>query len=523
MRFATYGRKSVYSDKSDSVNNQERMCREYVQMKFEDVESFETYSDEGFTGANTNRPGLKQLMDDIEDGLVNALIVYQLDRISRNVKDFADIYATLEKKGVMFISIKENIDTATPIGKAMMYVTMVFAQMERETIAARVTDNLQGLAKKGLWMGGNPPCGYVRKQIEINGKKHVALAPDPDGMKHTSWIFSTFLESKHSLQGLVNDFRKQGIKTLSGSPFSVSLLYKILKTPYCVEATPEIYDYFAALGCQMDADSPREKWDGTHGVMVYGRTSEKTGKHAAQPPDKWNVCLGRHKPFIPADQWLAVQERFKQNTFNKTAKYDITLLKGTLRCKKCGCLMQVSRKKTKSGVTSHYFCLKRSRQGVEACDMRSIKCGILDEKVLDVFREIEDNPEIIMNYVKTDVPKSNRKNTKELEIKAARISAKIERLAESLAEAEGSAAAKYVLTQIEKEDLNLEAVKRELLIAKADDRKKRKTEKTAAEKATEISELIRGIDSFSAADRNAIVRDIVKECAWDGETLFLRL
>ena len=119
MRFATYGRKSVYSDKSDSVNNQERMCREYVEFRFKDnIESFETYSDEGFTGANTNRPGLKRLLDDVTDGLVDALIVYQLDRLSRDVKDFANIYSTLEEKNVMFISIKENIDTATPIGRA---------------------------------------------------------------------------------------------------------------------------------------------------------------------------------------------------------------------------------------------------------------------------------------------------------------------------------------------------------------------------------------------------------------------
>lgn len=180
MRFATYGRKSVYSDKSDSVSNQERMCREYVEFRFKDIEAFEVYSDEGYTGANTDRPGLRRLLEDVVDGLVDALIVYQLDRLSRNVKDFANIYASLEEKGVMFISIKENIDTATPIGKAMMYVTMVFAQMERETIAARVTDNLEGLARKGFWTGGKPPQGYRLERIETDGKKHVALAIEPD-------------------------------------------------------------------------------------------------------------------------------------------------------------------------------------------------------------------------------------------------------------------------------------------------------------------------------------------------------
>lgn len=523
MRFATYGRKSVYSDKSDSVSNQERMCREYVQVRFENVGSFEAYSDEGFTGANTNRPGLKRLMEDIEDGLVDALIVYQLDRISRNVKDFADIYSTLERKNVMFISIKENIDTATPIGKAMMYVTMVFAQMERETIAARVTDNMYGLAKKGLWAGGKPPYGYVRKRIEIDGKKHVTIAPDPEGVKYVTWLFDTFLENGYSLQGMETAFKRQGIRTINGNFFSTTQLYKFLKMPYCVEATPEVYDHFASLGCQMDPGSPREKWDGTHGVMIYGKTTEKTGRHTLQSPDKWLVCLGYQEPFMPAEKWLAVQKRFEQNTFDKTMKYDIPLLKGSLRCAKCGVLMQVSRKKKKVGVTSHYYCLTRLRQGVDACDMRFIKCDILDKKALDVFRGIEDDPKLIMKYVKPKHPQKPGKDLRGLESKASRINAKIERLTETLAEAEGSTATKYILSQIEKEDLNLEAIKREIEIARADAKKERRVEKTAEAKAAEIARLIQGLDNFSATDRNAIVREVVQECRWDGTELFLRL
>ena len=197
MNFATYTRKSVYSDKSDSVSNQERMCREYVDMKFAGlIDNFHVYQDEGFTGANTDRPGLKRLMEDVDHGIVDALVVYQLDRISRDVRDFSNIYATLEEKHVMFLSIKENIDTATPIGKAMMMVTMVFAQMERETIAARVTDNMIGLAKKGYWTGGNPPYGYVRQRIEVNGKSHVTIVPDPDAAKYVEGIFDTFLNNK---------------------------------------------------------------------------------------------------------------------------------------------------------------------------------------------------------------------------------------------------------------------------------------------------------------------------------------
>lgn len=522
MKFAMYGRKSVYSDKSDSVSNQERMCREYAEMRF-DVESFDVYSDEGFTGANTNRPGLKRLMEDIEDGLVDALIVYQLDRISRNVKDFADIYSTLEKKGVMFVSIKENIDTATPIGKAMMYVTMVFAQMERETIAARVTDNMQGLAKRGLWVGGNPPVGYVKKRVEIDGKKHAAIFPDPEGVKYVNWIFDTFLESGRSLNSMEAAFKKQGIRSLGGAFFSASQIHQILTMPYCVEAMPEIYDFYKSKGCTIDDSSPREKWDGSHGVMIYGRTTHKTGKHTIQHPEKWIVCLGIHEPFMPAEKWLDVQKKFENNIFEKKKKYEINLLKGVLRCGKCGCLMKVSTWKKKKGVTRSYFCATRARKGVDFCDMKSVKCDILDGKILDKFREIEDNPKIIMDYVDSKPPKKIASNTKELETNVARTEAKIERLTETLADSESSTAAKYILKQIEREDLNLEALKREIEIAKSAERRNRKIEKSADEKAGEITRLIKGLDNFSADERNEIVRSVVKECTWDGETLFLRL
>ena len=118
MHFAIYGRKSVYSDKSDSISNQLKMCREYIDIKFHrQVESITEYTDDGLTGANTNRPQLKALLTDITDGLLDALVVYQLDRLSRDVKDFSNIYATLEEHHIMFISLKENIDT-TKIGRA---------------------------------------------------------------------------------------------------------------------------------------------------------------------------------------------------------------------------------------------------------------------------------------------------------------------------------------------------------------------------------------------------------------------
>lgn len=260
MHFAIYGRKSVYSDKSDSVDNQHRMCKEYVDFKFPGkIDSCETYSDEGFTGANTNRPGLKRLMDDVKNGLIDMLVVYQLDRLSRDVRDFANIYAILEERDVMFVSLKENIDTTTPIGKAMMYVTMVFAQMERETIAARVTDNMIGLAKKGFWMGGNPPYGYRREKIESNGKKHVTIVPIPEAAEYVEWIFDTFLQNNYSLQGMETAFRKQGIKTVNGAFF---LQRNFIRYSRCLTA----YKQHQRSGTSIQASDVRWRISGILGM-----------------------------------------------------------------------------------------------------------------------------------------------------------------------------------------------------------------------------------------------------------------
>lgn len=521
MHFATYGRKSVYSDKSDSVDNQQRMCREYVDFKFQnEVESFECYSDEGFTGANTNRPGLKQLLSDIKDGLVDALVVYQLDRLSRDVKDFANIYSALEESHVMFISIKENIDTATPIGKAMMYVTMVFAQMERETIAARVTDNMVGLAKKGLWTGGNPPYGYQRERIEVNGKRHVMIVPVPEAAEYVESMYDEFLLHGYSLQGMETALKREGRRTVNGAFFSTTQLHKMLTMPYCCPATPEVWDYYSGLGCQMADD--RDAWDGEHGVMIYGRSTEKNKKHQVQPKEKWLVCEGVHKPFISADKWLAVQAQIKQNVFERKKKYDIPLLKGTVRCAGCGCLMQVARKKlANEKILSSYYCITRMRKGVEFCKMGHVKCSDLDDTVLDAFRKIEADPASIWNYAAADTPKDDGDAIKELEKKAAAIRTRIGRLTESLAE--GSAASKYIVKQIEAEDLNLAAVNRDIEMIRAEERRDAREEQSASERARTIATMIKRLPELTADEKNAIVRDVVKECSWDGETLSLKL
>lgn len=211
MNIGIYARKSIYSDKSDSVKNQINLCKEYIQNNYKMIEKIIVYDeDEGFSGANTHRPGFERLMKDVHRKTIDLLVCYKIDRISRNVLDFSTTFNTLQEHGVQFVSVKEQIDTSTPLGRAMMYICSVFSQMERETTAERVKDNMIELAKSGKWAGGKPPVGYKRERILLNGKYHTILSENQEELHFLNMVFDTFLEG-YSLSGLDTFFRRNGI------------------------------------------------------------------------------------------------------------------------------------------------------------------------------------------------------------------------------------------------------------------------------------------------------------------------
>ena len=326
MRIFCYGRKSVYSDTSDSVDNQTRMCREYCDTRLQ-VDSWTVFTDEDFSGSNTSRPGLQRMLRLIKTGQADALIVYQLDRLSRSVRDFSAIYAELEEHGVQFISLKEQIDTTTPIGRAMMYVTVVFAQMARETIAQRVRDNLLGLAKKGWWVGGRAPVGFRSRRVtDAAGRRHVVLEPDPDAAAYVRGLYDAYRDAGYALSQVEQQFKRARIRTKTGTFFSSTQIYQILHNPVYATADQETYDHFAALGCQMVDD--RSSWDGTRGVLSYGRTTERSGTHELTEPSEWLIRTGHHAPIIPGGLWLDAQRHFGRAKFEKETRYPVALLKG---------------------------------------------------------------------------------------------------------------------------------------------------------------------------------------------------
>ena len=163
MKAAIYSRKSRFTGKGDSIENQIQLCIDYA--KSIGVKDFLIYEDEGFSGSNIDRPQFKKMMQDAKDKKFSYLVCYRLDRISRNVSDFSTLIEKLNELSISFISIKEQFDTSTPMGRAMMFISSVFAQLERETIAERIKDNMYELARSGRWLGGNTPHGFNSEKI----------------------------------------------------------------------------------------------------------------------------------------------------------------------------------------------------------------------------------------------------------------------------------------------------------------------------------------------------------------------
>lgn len=522
MRVAIYTRKSVFSDKSDSVKNQARMCQEYIRLHFDGDHNFTVYEDEAYTGANTERPALQTLINDIELGSIDFLIVYQLDRLSRNVRDFANIYDILTDHKVGFASVKESIDTNTPIGETMMYMSVVFAQMERKTIAARVYDNMVGLAGSGWWVGGNPPYGYKRlKVVDSAGKKHTTIEPVPEQAERVRWFFREFTTGQYSLQSFETYCKHRGIRTPRGGFFNASQLHTMLSMPWCVPADQRVYDFYAAKGCNVQPS--REHWTGEYGVAVYGRTTQSNGKHVLNPPDKWLVCIGRHQPFIDSDTWLKAQALFTQNTFAKVRKYPPPLLKGVLRCS-CGRLMVLERhRKIDGSFSTWYKCPRRERYGVEACDMSAIKCELLDDQVLRVFRSIALDPQTISQYTEACDYADLSASVRILEKEIASIDAKIERLSETLASSESSSASKYIVRSIEKLDSELTAKNIELNELRTRRFTQEALQSSNNSKAEAITDLVNNFDSFTQWEQNDIAVKTLQGCTWDGSTLFITL
>ena len=412
IRIAIYSRKSKYTDKGDSIGNQIELAREYIKTHYPsekyDVEIKE-YEDEGFSGGNIDRPHFREFLRDQRENPYDVLICYRLDRISRNIANFSNLMEELTAVDTSFVSIKEQFDTKTPMGRAMMYIASVFAQLEREVIAERIRDNMLELAKMGRWLGGDPPTGFKSERYELiqvcekaedsdnvlekKAKKACKLVTDKKEKDLIKFLYDKYLEFK-SLSQLEYYCLVNNIKTKRGKNFSKFTLKIILSNPVYAKNDLEVLNFFNEKGLNIYAEQDgRDKFDGKYGLLAYNkRKNSKLKKNF----EDWIVAVGLHEGFIEGQKWVQVQRileanrqdiRYKAATFSKNN----VVFSGLLRCGSCHDRMKIatSSKDYQNGDKRYYYiCEKKIKSKGLFCKGNNLSGRELDSSIVNILKSV---------------------------------------------------------------------------------------------------------------------------------------
>lgn len=532
QKITIYSRKSKFTGKGESIENQIELCRQYIYTHFPTIEedNIFVYEDEGFSGGNVKRPQFKKMMFDAKKHKFSAIVCYRLDRISRNIGDFAKLIEELEALDVSFISIKEQFDTSSPLGRAMMYISSVFSQLERETIAERIRDNMHELSKTGRWLGGTTPTGYSSEGVESatwDGKKKKAykLTLLPEEARLVRRIFAKFLET-NSLTKTETFLLQNNYTTKRGKHFTRFAIKNILSNPVYMIADQEAYHFLVANEVHLFAQE--SDFDCRHGIMAYNRTMQTTGRaHQVRPIKEWIVAVGKHVGMISGTDWLMVQDSIAQNRVKayRKPRSNTALLSGLLFCGNCGDYLRpkLGRRLNDRGERIYsYLCAMKEKSRLQRCDMKNAAGNILDGAVSEEIKKLK--PDIACFIRRLEIGRQaligNREDndanlaglSKALEENESRIAALVAALGKSAA----SAAGDYIVKQINALHGDGEALRRQI----------NELEELAACRAfsqTELESLGQSLVSFRAIfdrmnleQRRAALRSLIARVEWDG-------
>lgn len=507
-KVAIYTRKSVYMDTSDSINAQKNICIEYCKANYKNCEIMH-FEDEGYTGANLNRPSYKEMLTYIENRLIDAVVVYKIDRLSRSINDFSTIFNLLQKNNIDFISVSEQINTKTISGRAMMYMSSVFGQMERENIAERVKDTMLDMVKAGYWCGGPAPIGYKIKKIKVGNKIHATLEIDEKTIDYYRTLVNAFVESNKSLTSTATELRKKGVRTLNGGIIRPSTIHKLVSNPVYVQADENTYNYFKNLGCRIICS--KEKFDGSKALLRYGR--EEGG----------SISVGLHDYLLDSKTFLTAQKRLNKNKVTKKRKFKKGLLHRILTCK-CGCKMRAVTKEFRVGNKTYhyelYICTKRDQFGKIECDMESIPIDDLDKKVIAILKNISLDKKMIENYTeKPQVPAQKEQIQKQI----AATQKQIANLTNIITNSKDFNSVKYLMEKMEELDTNLNTLKKEYAEQERLEKESENFKEDTETKYNKICELVNNLEKLDYKTLHNALFELIKECRFDGQTLKIKI
>lgn len=538
-KFAVYTRKSKFTGKGESIDNQFEKCKEYISYHYPNTkdEDILEFQDEGFSGGNMNRPRFRELMSRVKKNEIKAVVVYRLDRISRNVADFAKMYQEFSLMNVEFISTSERYDTSNSMGRAMLNIATVFAQLERETTAERIRDNMHELAKSGRWLGGTSPTGYKSEEVTYDkgdGKtrKLHKLAIVPEQAELVRKIFRLFLELD-SLTKVETYLLQHHITTKNQKEYTRFSIKNILQNPVYMIADEDAWNYFDELGIELFAT--KEEFNGINGVIAYNKTNQKASKaHELRNIDEWIIAVGKHTGLISGKDWVKTQELLARNSSKSYRKprSNVALLSGLLFCGNCGGFMRpklTSRKNAIGERVYTYMCETKEKSRRKNCDMKTVNGNTLDKAIIEEIKKLSENSSDFIQELertKQEIQSHGQEIDRELESlrrTQADNQKEISVLVNVMAKSEGTAAYDHILNQINELDAqNKKAEKRiEELISIS------KKDTYSDEEFDMLRQTLQSfgdtVDNMSVEQRRSALRVFIQRIEWDGQDMHVYL
>lgn len=325
---ALYVRVSTkYQIDKDSLPLQRKKLKEYCKMY--DIEEYQIFEDDGYSAKNTDRPNFQKMMASIRQGDYTHLIVWKVDRVSRNLLDFSTMYQELKERKVTFISLNEQFDTSTPMGGAMLKIILIFAELEREMTSERVTAVMLDRAENGLWNGNRPPLGYVLD------RQTMLLSPDPDEKETVKMIFDLY-EKLRSCRKVARFLQQNGISPKFHDEWLPEYIRRTLRNTVYI------------------------------GTYTYNRYEFHGNK---RPENEWIIKENNHPAIISRDQFDRCNEILDKNATSRDVSElrqtkHVHVFGGKLACNLCGGNMNASKdKERENGLhPSVYRCGRRARQ-----------------------------------------------------------------------------------------------------------------------------------------------------------------
>jgi site-specific DNA recombinase len=315
------------------------------------------YEDPGFSGGNMERPGLKRLLNDIQAGMVDIVVVYKIDRLSRSLADFARMVDVFDNHCVSFSSVTQQINSATSMGRLMLNVLLSFAQFEREVTGERIRDKIAASKRKGMWMGGSVPLGY---RVE-----NRSLLIEPEEAELVRRIFKQFIAEKSTTK-IVKELNAQGIQSKRKKAFCKQSIYKILHNrTYIAEITHKGENFPA----QHDELIDKVTWDRTQAILLD-------------------------------DSRL----RFR-NTWERKNRNDF-LLRGIAYTVDGDLLIPMATKKPNGKVYRYYVINKKIHQGAESAQSWNYQAEALENGVTEKLLEYLRSERMVHKYW-TEIQKIN--------------------------------------------------------------------------------------------------------------------